>query len=221
MTTRVKTRSTIFAAVLAVGMASLPALGKPHNNDKTPSVKGNYSFRMAPAKSFSADAPGDTGGIANSPRQDVLRVGVFTADGSGNLSGHTMATTDTIQGKTWLVIFDWTGKYVVNGDGTGFFSVDTITNMVCTDMTVAHTGPTPHPVTTGGTPLSGNTACPTGTSGIEGHEDYAFVFSKPGGKRFEFMQTDNDGGGAKIFMTGAASLQDHSGDNHGHPGDDN
>jgi hypothetical protein len=215
----VQTRSTVFAAILAVGMAGLPAFGKSHSNDNAPSVKGNYSFRMTPAKSFSADAPGDPGGIANSPRQDVLRVGVFTADGSGNLSGHTMATTDTVQGKTWLVIFDWTGKYAVNGDGTGFFSVDNVTNMVCTDMTVAHTGPTPHPVTTGGTPLSGNTACPTGTSAIEGPEDYAFVFATPGGKRFEFMQTDNDGGGAKIFMTGTATLeQDQSGDNQGQQG---
>jgi hypothetical protein len=216
MTKRVKSRSTAFAVVLAVGIASLPAFGKPHNNDNAPSVKGHYSFRMTPAKSFSANAPGDTGGIANSPRQDVLRVGVFSADGSGNLSGHTMATTDTIQGKTWLVIFDWTGKYVVNGDGTGFFSVDAVTNMVCTDMTVAHTGPTPHPVTTGGTPLSGNTACPTGADSIEGHEDYAFVFATPGGKRFEFMQIDNDGGGAKIFMTGSAKLeQDNSANSQG------
>jgi len=216
MTKRVKSRSTVLATVLAVGIASLPAFGKPHNNDNAPSVKGHYSFRMTPAKSFSADAPGDTGGIANSPRQDVLRVGVFSADGSGNLSGHTMATTDTIQGKTWLVIFDWTGKYVVNGDGTGFFSVDAITNMVCTDMTVAHSGPPPHPVTTGGTPLSGNTACPSGADSIEGHEDYAFVFSQPGGKKFEFMQTDNDGGGAKIFMTGSATLeQDDSGNSQG------
>ena len=216
MTLRVKSRSTVLAAVLAVGIASLPAMGKPHNNDNAPSVKGNYSFRMTPAKSFSADAPGDPGGIANSPRQDVLRAGVFSADGSGNLTGHTMATTDSVQGKTWLVIFDWTGKYVVNGDGTGFFSVDTITNMVCTDMTVAHSGPTPHPVTTGGTPLSGNTACPTGTNAIEGHEDYAFVFATPGGKRFEFMQIDNDGGGAKIFMTGSATLeQDDSSNSQG------
>ncbi len=213
MTKRVKSRSTVLAVVFAV--ASLPALCKPHSNENAPSVKGNYAFRMTPAKSFSADAPGDTGGIANSPRQDVLRVGVFSADGSGNLSGHTMATTDTIQGKTWLVIFDWTGKYVVNGDGTGFFSVDAVTNMVCTDMTVAHTGPTPHPVTTGGTPLSGNTACPTGADAIEGHEDYAFVFSQPGGKKFEFMQTDNDGGGAKIFMTGTATSEDNSANSQG------
>jgi hypothetical protein len=216
MTKRMTSRSTAFAAVLAVGIASLPAFGKPHNNENAPSVKGHYSFRMTPAKSFSANAPGDTGAIANSPRQDVLRVGVFSADGSGDLSGHTMATTDTIQGKTWLVIFDWTGKYVVNGDGTGFFSVDAVTNMVCTDMTVAHTGPTPHPVTTGGTPLLGNTACPTGADSIEGHEDYAFVFATPGGKRFEFMQTDNDGGGAKIFMTGSATLeQDNSANSQG------
>src|SRR5262249_55341841 len=117
-----------------------------------------------------------------------------------------MATTDTVQGTTWLAIFDRTDKYVVNGDGTGFFSVDTITHMVCTDMTVTHTGPTPHLVAPGGTPLSGNKACPTGANSIEGHEDYAFVFATPGGKRFVFIQTDNDGG-AKMFMTGSATLE--------------
>src|SRR5262249_4747994 len=111
------------------------------------------------------------------------------------------------RGKTWLAIFRLDGQYVVNGDGTGFFSVDTIAHMVCTDMTVPHTGPTPHPVAPGGTPLSGNTACPTGANSIEGHEDYAFVFATPGGKRFVCIPTDNDGGGAKMFMTGSATLE--------------
>jgi hypothetical protein len=167
---------------------------------------------MTPAKSFSADAPADPGGIAGVPRQDVLRVGVFTADGGGNLTGHTLATTDTIQGQTWLVSFDWTGKYVVNPNGTGFFSVDAITNIGCTDMTVSHSGPTPHPVATGGTPTTNNVSCPTGDAAIEGHEDYAFVFSIPGGKKFEFIQTDNAGGGAKIFMTGTATRQEEAGE---------
>ena len=51
-------------------------------------------------------------------------------------------------------------------------------------------------------PLLGNIACP---ADVEGHEDYAFVFSARGGKRIEFIQTDNAGGGAKIFMTGVAT----------------
>jgi hypothetical protein len=42
------------------------------------------------------------------------------------------------------------------------------------------------------------------------------VFATPGGKRFEFMETDNDGGGAKIFMTGSATLdQDDSANTQG------
>ena len=211
------TRSILFAATLAVGL-SLPGLGKQHDNDgsNAPSIKGNYAFRMTPAKSFAADAPADPGAIASSPRQDILRVGTFSADGAGNLSGHTLATTDTIQGHTWLVIFDWTGKYVVNSDGTGFFSVDTIKSMSCTDMTVAHSGTTPHPVTAGGAPILGNVTatCTAANANVEGHEDYAFVFATPGGKKIEFIETDNDGGGAKIFMTGTAtSQQDNSGNN--------
>jgi hypothetical protein len=198
-------RSVALSAVILAGLGSLPAFGSSSNASH--SLNGSFAFRMTPAKSFSADAPNDPGGIAKAPRQDVLRVGVFTADGAGNLAGHTLATTDTVDGQTWLVEFDWAGKYLVNANGTGYFSVDTLTNMVCTDMTVAHTGPTPHPATAGGTPLAGNIACPTGTAAIEGHEDYGFVFSTPGGKEFQFIETDNDGGGAKIFMTGTATKQ--------------
>jgi len=208
-----KSRAVSLASVLAAGLSvGLPALADPAPG---PSVKGDYVFRMTPAKSFTADAPADPGGIAAAPRQDVLRIGVLTADGTGNLTGHTLATTDTIQGQTWLVSFDWTGKYVVNSNGTGFFSVDTITNISCTDMTVNHTGPTPHPAATGGTPAMNNVSCPTGDAAIEGHEDYAFVFSTPGGKKIEFMQTDNAGGGAKIFMTGTATMQEDGGQSGG------
>jgi hypothetical protein len=56
MTKRVKSQSTVIATLLAVG-ASLPAFGKLHN-DNAPSVKGHYSFRMTPAKSFSREFPG-------------------------------------------------------------------------------------------------------------------------------------------------------------------
>lgn len=196
-------------SVMTLGAALLVA---PQARAAT--LQGTYSFRMTPAKSFSADAPGDPGGIATAPRQDILRVGVLAADGTGNLKGHTIATTDTDAGQTWMVTFDWTGKYILNADGTGFFSVDTLSNVVCTNMTVAHTGPTPHPVAPGGTPAAGNVTCPTSPS-VEGHEDYAFVFSTQGGRQFEFIQTDNDGGGAKIFMTGVAKMQGATGDNNG------
>ncbi len=208
-----KSRSASLAMVLVVGLSfAWPVLADPANG---PSIKGDYVFRMTPAKSFSADAPADPGGIAVAHRQDVLRIGVFTADGTGNLTGHTIATTDTIQGQTWLVSFDWTGKYVMNANGTGFFSVDTIANISCSDMTVNHSGPTPHPAEAGGTPAVGNVSCPTGDAAIEGHEDYAFVFSTPGGKKIEFIQTDDAGGGAKIFMTGTATMQQDGGQSGG------
>lgn len=203
-------RSVALSAVILAGLGSVPAFGG--HSGASHSLNGTFAFRMTPAKSFSADASNDPGGVAKAPRQDVLRVGVFTADGAGGLTGHTLATTDTNDGQTWLVEFDWAGKYLVNSNGTGYFSVDTLTNMVCTDMTVSHTGPTPHPAAAGGTPLAGNVACPTGTAAIEGHEDYAFVFSTPGGKEFQFIQTDNDGGGAKIFMTGTATRQQDGGE---------
>jgi len=209
----------LFNAVFAIGLAALPAWAdKPASgsDSTTPSLKGRYVFRMTPVKSFSAVAPGDPGGVAGAPRQDILRVGFFVSDGAGNLTGHTVATTDTNSGKTWLVVFDWVGKYILNSDGTGYFSVDTLSNMQCTDMTVSSGGPTPHPAAAGGTPALGNVACPTGSSAIEGPEDYAFVLTTVGGRALEFIETDNDGGGAKIFLTGTGRRQDDTG-----TGDDN
>lgn len=199
-----------FVTILAAALTALPGWAKqPKADSESPSIKGRYAFRMTPAKSFAADAPADPGGLAGAPRQDVLRVGFFVADGAGNLTGHTIATTDTNTGKTIVVTFDWAGKYVVNADGTGFFSVDNVSNLMCADSTAAHSGPTPHPAAAGGIPaLAAN--CP---AGIEGHEDYAFVFTSAGGKSLQFIQTDNDGGGAKIFLTGAARRQEKPGDN--------
>ena len=195
-----------FAAVC--WFAAPLALSQGRNDRPEDKMKGRYAFRMTPVKSFSADDLANQGGVNSAPRQDTLRVGVFSTDGKGNLTGHTIATTDTNAGATWIITFEWTGKYTMNADGTGFLSVDTIRNMVCTDTTVAHSGNTPHPVTTGGTPLAGNVACPTD---VEGHEDYAFVFTTRGGKRLELIQTDNAGGGAKIFLTGTAAAHESLG----------
>lgn len=206
----------ITLAAVAVVLIVVSAWAK-HTNAISASDEGltpgsRWVFRMGPANGFSADSPGDPGGVAGAPRQDVLRVGFFVADGAGNLTGHTLATTDTDAGKTWLVAFDWTGKYIVNSDGTGFFSVDTVdsTTIKCTDMTVTHSGPTPHPAAAGGLPAMGNTACPTGDAAVEGHEDYAFV-GAPGSHVVHFIQTDNAGGGAKIFMAGTAVRQGDEG----------
>src|SRR5262245_25761330 len=55
-------------------------------------LKGTYTFRLVPATSFAPFVAGS--GVESAPRQDILRVGVFTADGNGNLTGRTIATTD-------------------------------------------------------------------------------------------------------------------------------
>jgi hypothetical protein len=196
---------TILSASLLFTLGSAQAKDPHLKKANEEALKGRYVFRMTPAKSFSADAPADPGGLATAPRQDLLRVGWFIADGKGNLEGKTIATTDTNDGQTWIITFDWRGKYTVAADGTGFFSIDAISNLVCTNMTVSHTGATPHPAPSGGTPGPGNVTCPPG---VEGHEDYAFVFSVPQGKRIEFIQTDNAGAGAKIFLTGVARRED-------------
>ena len=205
------TSNLLEVVLVAIALFGLLVQQAAAQSDQAPQQRsrGRYAFRMTPVKSFSTDAPGDPGGLAAAPRQDILRVGFFTADGNGNLTGRTIATTDTNNGATWIVSFNWTGEYVLNSDGTGFFSIEPILeSMVCTDTTVSHSGPTPHPVAQGGTPFSGNVACP---ADIEGHEDYAFVFSRRGGKRIEFIQTDNDGGGAKIFLTGVATARESFG----------
>jgi hypothetical protein len=206
--TKVGLAASILAIAAVFCVVTMPAESQGSDDRPNDKIKGRYAFRMTPVKSFSADDLANQGGLSTAPRQDILRVGVFTADGDGNLTGHTIATTDTNAGVTWLITFDWTGKYAMNADGTGFFSVNAIRNLVCTDTTVTHAGNTPHPVTTGGTPLAGNVAC---TGDEEGHEDYAFVFTTRGGKRLEFIQTDNAGGGAKVVLTGVASAHESFG----------
>ncbi len=155
------------------------------------SVLGTYSFRLVPATSFAATAPSDPGGVATAPRQDLLRVGVFTADGAGNVAGHTLATTDTNTGATMLIDFTWTGTYNVNPDGTGTLIINDppLGAQTCTDTTVASS---PGP-------------CATDE---EGAETYAIVVNNHGpNKTIDLTQIDNVGGGAKIFMTGQARRQ--------------
>lgn len=176
------------ALIVIVSMA-LPAIAQAF---AIKDLKGTYSFRLTPVVSFAAYAgtvtAGDPAGLGAAPRQDILRVGVFTADGLGGVSGHTVATTDTNTGATWVVDFTWTGTYIVNLDGTGKLSITTITVApppICTDSTT-------------------NTvvAC-LGTE--EGAETYAIVVNNQAEeKTVDLTETDNFGGGAKIFMTGQA-----------------
>jgi hypothetical protein len=187
----------VFIALLLLALPVGALAKKDGNNGQDKSqftnhdLKGTYSFRLVPAKSFSADAPGDPGNIASAPRQDILRVGVFTADGAGAITaGHTLATTDTNAGATFLIDFSWTGTYAINPDGTGSLSINTPTFPFnsCTDTTVPAAG-----------------VC---LASFETAETYAIVLNRHGDdKTVELIQTDNVGGGAKIFMTGQAKKQ--------------
>jgi hypothetical protein len=149
-------------------------------------LMGSYSFHLTPAVSFAPWYDGTNGrdsGVTTAPRQDVLRVGTFAADGKGNVSGHTIATTD--DGLTTVVIeFTWSGTYTVNSDDTGRLTIATVnvTNASCT------------PAQTPG-------LCAT----FEGPEAYAFVMNTHGAEKLvSLIETDNSGGGAKIFLTGEA-----------------
>ena len=151
------------------------------------SLKGTYSFRFVPATSFAPFISGSD--AAGAPRQDILRVGVFTADGKGNLTGgHTIATTD--DGLTTVIIdFKWTGTYTVNSDGTGTLIIE---GPSAGDIKTCVTGDNPPKLV-------------TGCEGFEGRETYAFVLNNHGeDKLVSLTETDNNGGGAKIFLTGEA-----------------
>ncbi len=175
--------------------------------------RGTFAFRMVPVKSFSSDN-GATSGLAGAPRQDILRVGTFTATPDspgathGTLSGKTIATTDDNNGKTEVIVFTWSGEYKVNPDGTGVFSIadPALGAQTCYDSTASTDpaslplpGPPPPPL------LGGTGTCITDD---EGAETYAFVIVKSR-QLVEFIETDNGvGGGAKIFLTGTAETRE-------------
>jgi hypothetical protein len=148
-------------------------------------LKGDYTFRLVPVTSFAPFYDGTNGkdsGVVSAPRQDILRVGTFTAY-DGAISGHSIATTD--DGLTTVVIdYTFSGTYTMNPDGTGQVTIDTVT--------VADGSCTP-------------AQAPGDCATFEGSESYAFVLNQHGeDKTLDLIQTDNDGGGAKIFLTGQA-----------------
>jgi len=151
-------------------------------------LMGRYSFRLTPVVSFAPFYSGGSrdSGVLTAPRQDILRVGTFSADSAGNVTGHTIATTD--DGATTVVIdFTFSGTYTLNGDGTGSLTIATVT--------VGDTSCTP--------------AQPAGDCAtFEGPETYAFVINRHGAEKLvSLIQTDNEGGGAKVFLTGDARRQ--------------
>jgi hypothetical protein len=157
------------------------------------SLKGTFAFQMHGITSFAPFFDGTAGktnsGIATAPRQDIMRVGLLISDGKSNLVGRTIATTD--DGITTIVIdYNWTGKYIMVTNGLGTITIN------------APTGADINSCTSGdGTPQSG-------CSAFEGPETYAFVITgNSKTKAIILTETDNPGGGAKIFLTGAAWTQ--------------
>src|SRR5256885_10104013 len=141
-------------------------------------LSGTFVFRFTPAEGFApflnpATCPSaPDAGVCTAPRQDILRVGVMTFDGSGGVTGHTLATTDDGQ-STVVKDFNFSGTYTVNPDGTGTLSIS-----------------------------------PTAAIADEGPETYSIVLNKGGLNQpgtVDLAETDNSGGGAKIFLTGKAT----------------
>src|SRR6188768_3613456 len=109
------TKTHVLAFAFAVSLSPLAAPAevirspRPLPQVSADRLKGTYTFRMTPAVSFAPWYDGTNGrdsGVTTAPRQDILRVGTFTANGRGAISGHTIATTD--DGATTVVIdFTW------------------------------------------------------------------------------------------------------------------
>jgi len=185
------TKTHVLAIAFAVSLSPLAAqaqpVRKPHPGPTDNRVNGSYTFRLTPVVSFAPWYDGTNGrdsGVTTAPRQDILRVGTFTAD-RGNVTGHTIATTD--DGQTTVVSdFTWSGTYTIDADGTGKLTITTV------NVTDSSCSPAELPG-----------VCAT----FEGPETYAFVVNNHGSdKMISLIETDNEGGGAKIFLTGQARL---------------
>jgi len=190
MTRRALGRTAIACAgllLIAASSATADDDKDQKHQDKT-KLRGTYTFRLVPATSFAPFLPGS--GVDTAPRQDILRVGVFTADGAGNMTGRSIATTD--DGLVTIKIdFDWKGTYTLDLDGLGEIVINAPT---AADINACVNGDNVAVVT------------PPTCDTFEGAERYAIVVNKHGDdKVVEMIQTDNAGGGAKIFLTGEAS----------------
>src|SRR5437588_12094347 len=187
-----KVSGGLLVVASAIALA-LGALAKPHSTTtaitttttapttttfSVSDLTGTFMFRLVPVESFAPffnprtcpSAP--DAGVCTAPRQDILRVGVITFDGSGGVTGRTLATTDNGQ-STVVKDFNFSGTYTVNADGTGTLSIS-----------------------------------PTAAIADEGPETYSFVLNKGGVNQpgtVDLAETDNSGGGAKIFLTGKAT----------------
>ncbi len=182
------------AALVDVAITPVPAAaGAPASSPCSAlpwqCLKGNFAFRLAPAKSFSASmaSAGDPGNVGGALPQNMslVRTGALNADGLGHVTGHTQTTVNDQYGNTLLVDYLWTGTYTLNADLAGTLNITPVAanNWLCTDMS----GPT-------ATTCWGNEVGP---------ESYAISLSLSY-EILNMVETDNIGGGGKIFMTGQA-----------------
>jgi hypothetical protein len=183
-------RSSIILLTVAAIVAIAPAISGKHPNNPLRDLQGAYSFRLVPATSFSPLNPVGSG-LDTAPRQDILRVGALIFDGSGNVKGRIVATTDDNTGNTIVKDFRVSGTYTVDSKGFGTLSI---------------------------APVSPAAAGEDITD--EGAETYAFK-TNDRLRSLHLIQTDNAGGGAKIFLTGDAFIERPlgKGNNHGHDND--
>jgi len=157
-------------------------------------LAGKYAYHLTSAKSFSADAyngaDDDPGNLAGALSQSILRVGVFTIEQNCSVSsGRAISTNDTDTGTTRSIDLNFTGTITANSDGTATMVITFGSTNACSDMTVD--------------PPSSAGACDF--SGVK--ERYAVVLNRKA-KTVDMIQTNNVGGGTKIFLTGAAQRRD-------------
>ncbi len=185
----IQARRAGLTVLLALSLSGRTAVAAPLFS--AASLRGSWGFQMVPAKGFTVNAPGDPGGVGSAVRQDILRVGVISFDGATSAVGEMIATTDDNAGNTVIITFGFSGSYTVNTDGTGTLSISpTVTDASCAPVT--------------GTPALNPGDC----ANFEGPETYVLATTRNRG--LSLTQTDNVGGGAKIFMKGEASLQSRS-----------
>ncbi|MFZ0888023.1 MAG: hypothetical protein WA005_06195 [Candidatus Binataceae bacterium] len=200
-TIRLTVIALLAAALAEVLMAPVPAAaGAPPSSTcaSKPNLclVGNFAFRLAPAKSFTASmaSAGDPGNVSFAPlqNQSLVRSGTFTANGLGGLTGETQTTASDQYGNTVLVDYHWVGSYTLNGDLAGTLSIVPASpgTWTCTDET--------NPSATPG-PCVGNEV---------GQESYAVSLSFYY-DLLNMVETDNNAGffgpGGRIFMTGQAT----------------
>ena len=151
----------------------------------TGALKVPYRFQFGPATSFAAIAPGDPGGVATAPRQDVMRVGFFAFNGLGNLNtSSVVSTTDDNTGSTVIINFKSIGTYTMNPDGTGTITL---------------------------TPVVDDTSCtpvqPIGQCAPLEPSPQTFAFALSKSTQKMFLISTNTATGAKIFLLGNAQAQ--------------